>query len=128
MSRLPAAEEFELIIAQKTAHELVPFLLTLSGSEIVAVRQKTLKLRKTLLQVRQHGEVTWGRHGTNEQLEMLFLAALRTYSRKEAGGISFVNEIWLLNPTLTFNSANGFMPHAELFGLVLQLLAQHTPE
>jgi len=81
---MSVVESFEDIIRHQSVEELLPFLLQLSKAEVVPVRNKTKDLRKELEQQRQLGIITWGRVGTNEQVGMLFLAAVATYSRKEA--------------------------------------------
>ena len=80
---MAAVDTFERIIRHLSADHLVPFLLSLDPKERIAVRAKTKALRKELTDTRQLGPSTWGRTGTEEQLAMLFLAAIATYSRKE---------------------------------------------
>jgi hypothetical protein len=87
------AETFEHIIRQQTAQQLVPFLLGLGKKDIVPVRQKTLSLKKELEEYKQYevkpGQQKWTCLLTPEQGQMLFLAGLATYSRKEALGRGF---------------------------------------
>jgi len=87
------AEIFEHIIRQQTAQQLVPFLLSLGKPDIVPVRQMTLRLKKELEEYKQHevqpGKFSWTCLLTPEQGQMLFLAGLATYSRKEALGRGF---------------------------------------
>lgn len=87
------AETFEHIIRQQTAQQLVPFLLGLGKKDIVSVRQKTLTLKKELEEYKQYevqpGQWKWTCLLTPEQGQMLFLAGLATYSRKEALGRGF---------------------------------------
>jgi hypothetical protein len=85
---MSAVDTFEHIIRHQGAPELVPFLLELEKKDMVAVRTKTRALTKELEEHRQLGVVTWGRVGTDAQISMLFLAAVATYSRKEAQGLS----------------------------------------
>lgn len=88
-----AVDTFEHIIRQQTVSELVPFLLNLPKTDVLAVRQKTRSLQRELDQFveLEKGPMgsSWGRRGTPEQDWMLFLAGLRTYSRKEALTNSF---------------------------------------
>lgn len=105
----------------------MPFLLALTTKDVAAVREKTRELHRELTEHRQLGTITWGRTGSNAQLQMLFLAAFRTYSSKEALVAPFANELSMLNPALFINSESGFLPHGELLGLVKQLLAHHKP-
>lgn len=100
MNTSAIAEEFEQIIRCQSITELMPLLLALTKKDVVAVREKTRRLQRELTEHRQLGAVTWGRTGTNAQLQMLFLAALSSYSSKEALAIPFVNELAMLNPTL----------------------------
>jgi hypothetical protein len=90
---LTPAETFEHIIRQQTAQQLVPFLLGLGKKDIVPVRQKTLSLKKELEEYKQYevkpGQWKWTCLLTPEQGQMLFLAGLTTYSRKEALGRGF---------------------------------------
>jgi hypothetical protein len=91
---MPApTETFERIIRQQTAQQLVPFLLGLGKKDIVPVRQKTLSLKKELEEYKQYevkpGQQQWTCLLTPEQGQMLFLAGLATYSRKEALGRGF---------------------------------------
>ncbi|MBC6697669.1 DUF6493 family protein [Hymenobacter puniceus] len=87
-------ETFEHIIRRQKPAQLVPFLLQLPKNEVVAVRKKTRQLQRELEQFRDLGGGSWGRTSTPEQLLMLLLAGLRTYSRKEALSASF--RIWEL--------------------------------
>ncbi|WBO84837.1 DUF6493 family protein [Hymenobacter yonginensis] len=89
-------ETFEHIIRRQKPAQLVPFLLQLPKNEVVAVRKKTRQLQRELEQFRDLGGGSWGRTSTPEQLLMLLLAGLRTYSRKEALSASF--RIWELQP------------------------------
>ncbi|UOQ75090.1 DUF6493 family protein (plasmid) [Hymenobacter cellulosilyticus] len=77
-------DTFDHIIRHLSVSHLVPFLLALDKKDIVALRSKAKTLRNELTAVRQLGVVTWGRTGTEAQLEMLFLTAVATYTRKEA--------------------------------------------
>lgn len=89
-----AVDTFEHIIRQQTVQELLPFLLHLPKADVIAVRQKTRRLQRELDRVvelgrTEQGYSSWGRRGTAEQDWMLFLAGLRTYTRKEALTNSF---------------------------------------
>ncbi|RSK32539.1 DUF6493 family protein [Hymenobacter metallilatus] len=91
-----AVESFESIIRHQTTPALVEFLLQLPKTDVVAVRQRTRQLRRELEDFRQQPNGNWGRTGTDEQLFMLRLAGLRTYSRKEALSPGF--QFWSLLP------------------------------
>ncbi|MDO7886271.1 DUF6493 family protein [Hymenobacter cheonanensis] len=127
MNTIAKVDAFEQIIRHQSVVELMPFLLTLPKTDVVAVRKKTHSLHRELTEHRQLGLVTWGRTGTYAQLQMLFLAAFRTYSSKEALAAPFANELSLLNPTLFSNNEKTSLPHQQLLGLVKQLLAHHNP-
>jgi hypothetical protein len=122
-----AVETFEHIIRHESTRELVPFLLALDKKDVVAVRGQTQMLQKELTEHRQIGIVTWGRIGTNAQLEMLFLAAISTYSKKEALAPPFVNNLWMLNRSSN-NSEIGSLPPNELVDYTCQLLSYRRPE
>ena len=88
MSNVSAAETFEQLIRQQKTSEAVPFLLRLEKKDVVPVRQKVKSLKKELEEYKQRevkpGKLEWGRLITPPQSDMLFLAGLATYSRKEA--------------------------------------------
>ena len=79
-------EVFERIIRQHTRAELVPFLLGLAKEDIVPVRQKIKELRRELDRMVEFQPNSWSSAVTPAQSSMLFLASMRTYSRKEAMG------------------------------------------
>jgi hypothetical protein len=80
----PAVDTFEHIIRQQSTQELLPFLLNLPKADVVAVRKKTRSLDRELDQFVELGGGRWGTRGSAEQHWMLFLAGLRTFTRKEA--------------------------------------------
>ena len=90
---LTAVETFEHIIRHESTRELVPFLLALDKKDVVAVRGKTLRLKKELSEYFERdaepGKTEWAVSITPEQSKMLYLAGLATYSRKEALGRGF---------------------------------------
>jgi hypothetical protein len=95
-----SSETFEQLIRHRTTKELLPFLLTLDKKDVVPVRQKALSLKQELEKYIQQ-EVKPNHFEsycpmTPEQHEMLFLAGLATYSRKEALGRGF-DIRWSLN-------------------------------
>jgi len=96
-------EIFEQLIRQHGLAALVPFLLQLTKEDIVPIRQKTKELQRELDQVVEIRPGSWGSAGTPEQDRMLFLASLRTYSRKEAMGNQFF--IWGLQNSIRHNAA-----------------------
>jgi hypothetical protein len=80
-------ESFEHIIQHQSTRELVPFLLTLSQEELVALRQPTQALQKDLLAARlvidASNDSQIGRHLIAEQQAMVALAGLATFTKKE---------------------------------------------
>jgi hypothetical protein len=88
-----ASETFEHIVRHQSLAELVPFLLQLAPADIVPVRQKLLSLKAELTAgydvpvAPDRTEVVVPI--TLPQSEMLYLAGLATYSRKEALGKGF---------------------------------------
>ncbi|MFD1872591.1 DUF6493 family protein [Hymenobacter bucti] len=93
---LTTVETFEQLIRHQSTAQLLPFLLELEKSDIVAIRQKTKALHRELNAFKDLGNGRWGSASTPEQNRMLFLAGLKTYSRKEALGGDF--GIWQLEP------------------------------
>jgi len=77
-------ENFEQIIHFQQTRQLVPFLLQLEKADIVPIRQSTKSLHKELTTFKEIKPGSWGSSITVEQRMMLFLAGLKTYSRKEA--------------------------------------------
>jgi len=96
-------EVFEQLIRQHGLAALVPFLLALTKEDIVPIRQKTKELQRELDRVVEIRPGSWGSAVTPEQSRMLFLASLRTYSRKEAMGNQFF--IWGLRNSVRDNAA-----------------------
>ncbi len=96
MRTVPAVEEFEQIIRERSADELVPFLLALEKRDVVAVREKLLNLKKELESFVQIVPNSWGSKGTPEQFGCMFLAGLAVFSRREVMGNSF-RPIWELS-------------------------------
>ena len=88
-----ASATFEQIVRHQGLAELVPFLLHLAPDEIVPVRQKLLSLKAELTTGRDvlvaPGKTELVVPITLPQSEMLYLAGLATYSRKEALGRGF---------------------------------------
>ena len=94
MSNVSAVETFEQLIRQQKSEEIVPFLLQLDKKNVVPVRQKTKSLKKELEEYKHrdvNGKAVCRPLITEQQKQMLFLAALATYSRKEAFERSFDN-------------------------------------
>ncbi|MGI4865785.1 MAG: DUF6493 family protein [Janthinobacterium lividum] len=91
-------EVFERIIRQHTRAELVPFLLQLAKEDIVPIRQKIKELQRELNLFIETKPDSWGRAITPQQDSMLFLASMRTYSRKEA--MSNALSIWSLRAAI----------------------------
>jgi hypothetical protein len=85
-------EVFEELIRRQKLAALVPFLLELAKEDIVPIRQKTRQLQRELERFVEIKPNSWGSAITPQQSRMLFLASLRTYSRKEAMGNQFF--IW----------------------------------
>jgi len=88
-----ASATFEHIVRHQGLSELLPFLLHLAPAEIGPVRQKLLSLKAELTTGRDV-QVAPGKTElvvpiTLPQSEMLYLAGLATYSRKEALGRGF---------------------------------------
>jgi hypothetical protein len=96
-------EVFEQLIRQHGVAALVPFLLQLAKEDIVPIRQKTKELQRELDRVVEIRPNVWGSAVTPEQSRMLFLASLRTYSRKKAMGNQFF--IWGLRNSVRDNAA-----------------------
>jgi hypothetical protein len=94
-------EVFEQVIRQHGLAALVPFLLELTKEDIVPIRQKTRQLQRELDRVVEIKPNSWGSAMTPEQDRMLFLASLRTYSRKEAMANQFF--IWGLRNSVQHN-------------------------
>ena len=82
-------DTFEHLILCGSAQELVPFLLQLSAPEEIVVRQKAKRLKRTLEAIRPVSVESWGSGITQQQRFMLLLAALKTYTKKEAFSSSF---------------------------------------
>lgn len=78
MSTNPAAENFEQIIRFQNAEQLAPFLLELAKGDVAAVRECLKKLRQEL--DRRDEFNNWQAAMTNEQEEMLQLAAIVTFT------------------------------------------------
>jgi hypothetical protein len=100
---MTTAEVFEQIIRQQKKAELVPFLVALTREDIVPIRQKTRELQRELDRVVEIKPNSWGSAMTPEQNRMLFLAGLRTYSRKEALSNQFF--IWGLQNSVQHDAA-----------------------
>ena len=86
-------ETFEQLIRHRAPKELLPFLLALDKKDVVPVRQKSLSLKRELEKYLTR-EIKPNHYEsyclmTPEQHQMLFLAGLATYSRKEALGQGF---------------------------------------
>ncbi len=96
-------EIFERLIRQHGLAALVPFLLQLTKEDIVPIRQKTKELQRELDRIVEIRPNSWGSAVTPEQSRMLFLASLRTYSRKEAMSNQFF--IWGLRNSVRDNAA-----------------------
>ncbi|MDJ0365795.1 DUF6493 family protein [Hymenobacter sp. H14-R3] len=88
-----ASETFEHLIRHQSLAELGPFLLQLAPADIVPVRQKLLRLKAELTEAYQAPDQTsWIVPITLAQSEMLYVAGLATYSRKEALGRGFESQ------------------------------------
>jgi hypothetical protein len=97
-----AAETFEDIILHKTAHELVPFLMSLDKKELMTLRRPTQQLKKHLEEYRpvenKKGQKEYQRLLTNEHQAMLAMAGMATFTRKEGLARSFELPWSLRNP------------------------------
>jgi hypothetical protein len=92
---MTAIETFEHIIRHQGAEEVVPFLLALEKTDVVAVRQKAQALDKELNEFKEREPHTWSSLMTPAQRFMLMLAGLKTYSRAEALRGDFM--VWQLD-------------------------------
>ena len=92
-----AADTFEQLIRSGTAAELTPFLLALNRADVVPVRTRAKSLHKELDEHAMRADGYWSRLMQPEQDLMLFLAALATYSQKEAFGRSLGARHYLNN-------------------------------
>ncbi len=97
-------EVFERIIRQHTRAELVPFLLALAKEDIVPIRQKIKELDRELDRMVEIRPNSWGSAVTPAQSSMLFLASIRTYSRKEAMGNGL--SLWSLQAAIRNHPAD----------------------
>ena len=79
-------EAFEHIIRNQSTLELLPFLLALDKKDIIPVREKTKLLVKEFDEITEFEPGSWKSIITDEQHIMLFLAGIKTYSRKEVSG------------------------------------------
>jgi hypothetical protein len=111
-----AVETFENIVLHKTTTELVPFLLSLDKKDILALRQPAQLLKKDLEEAREvtneRGQPAYQPRMSDEQREMLALAGLALFTRKEGLARSFE----LPSSLLTLRDKN---PHNDALWQVL---------
>ena len=115
MTTQPAGADFEQIIRYQTAEQLVPFLLRLRKGHVAAIKRGVQQLRREL--DHRNAANDWQAAMTNEQEEMLQLAAIATFTTTQA-----------LRPPMRFWFGSRYHQHSEFWQVLEYVRPDWLPD